>query len=864
MEALMVAKPVDVEANSDIRLVGGWASVEIVDRQNQIVPIEELEKALIRYSIRGAPLNYGHKNHQVGRVINWHIFKHPETGKWGVYIFAVIFSGEQIYDIVWDAVKSGKLTGFSIAGLAGNTEVQLTKENGIAKKAEVLRDITITEISIVEKPANQLAVIEKVNTFAKGDVEGNVLNIVKSNYVMGILDDLYDELKATFGKSFADKAISIFEDGIEKFVRGIVVGSSSAFAKEISENNIGGNVLAIFKDEYEAAKYALSHYGFVVPTVEGTFAVVGFKEDNGEEPAGVDVTNDIEGLEGLEQLGGLGAKKEEKLNDVKKEDGAVSSNAGSGYMNPVYGGDVRTKNDGEDKEDDKEKDAEEVVNGIKAVLDLFKKGDIDVEVLNMLRDSLRDELEAIGKYEAVIDRLKELGFDFLAEQLMNIVAEEKKHVGEFLEMINEVSPDDLDLMEEGREEVGGIDDVVVIEMADNVEHVRDLGKVLGIFDSKDDAEEYAQMKGGVVKETQSGRWAVVLVEDSIEKDIDSKDELKRILIGILNEAKKLKGFVENNTESGAYKGMADDVVKTIEALLDELARGDIKVEKGSEEEFEKKRGDHKKCMERYYNFDEGHFKGRAGTGERFDNCVKAQMHCNGKSKEEAEAICGKIARSKGYPKKKGKAPDIDKLRDLTKRLDDVIKKVSTAKEMKKSNCMKRYTHENGQFKRMACPDDGGKKSKFCGCVRAQMACNGKSLEDAKKICSYINREVKKINATAVRVTNNKVSIIEKKIKNIKKKSKKEGGDKKEGKQEKRGRPKDKCRAKYVTPDGKYKKMSDPRHPKKPISEFWGCVRYYMECKNKKYEDAKNMCGKARYEALSGGGERAKTTVSGRR
>lgn len=47
-----------------------------------------------------------------------------------------------------------------------------------------------------------------------------------------------------------------------------------------------------------------------------------------------------------------------------------------------------------------------------------------------------------------------------------------------------------------------------------------------------------------------------------------------------------------------------------------------------------------------YVSEEGHFKGREGTGERWDNCIKYQMS-QGKSRESAEKICGYIKSRKG-------------------------------------------------------------------------------------------------------------------------------------------------------------------------------------------------------------------------
>lgn len=47
-----------------------------------------------------------------------------------------------------------------------------------------------------------------------------------------------------------------------------------------------------------------------------------------------------------------------------------------------------------------------------------------------------------------------------------------------------------------------------------------------------------------------------------------------------------------------------------------------------------------------YVSEEGHFKGKEGSGERWDNCVK-HFQSKGKSKESAEKLCGYIRSRKG-------------------------------------------------------------------------------------------------------------------------------------------------------------------------------------------------------------------------
>jgi len=72
------------------------------------------------------------------------------------------------------------------------------------------------------------------------------------------------------------------------------------------------------------------------------------------------------------------------------------------------------------------------------------------------------------------------------------------------------------------------------------------------------------------------------------------------------------------------------------------------------------------------------------------------------------------------------------------RIKIASKLLTLAEELIKKAIDKRYQNPDGTFKVMTCPDNPKSKSKFCGCVRYQMA-QGYSLERAKKICGKIKK-----------------------------------------------------------------------------------------------------------------------------
>ena len=150
--------------NENERLVGGWASVTVVDRQGDYVDLQSLTKAMIKFMDRGGLVNFEHSNKPIGKVVYWDIKDHPAGGK-GLYVIVKINSGYKMDDVVWNKIKLGELKGFSIAGFGG-VEKRKMKENGEEKEVNVLKDIELNEISIVANPANPLALIDQVS-FAK-------------------------------------------------------------------------------------------------------------------------------------------------------------------------------------------------------------------------------------------------------------------------------------------------------------------------------------------------------------------------------------------------------------------------------------------------------------------------------------------------------------------------------------------------------------------------------------------------------------------------------------------------------------------------------------------------------------------------
>ena len=146
----------------DKRIIAGFASVEIKDSHGEIVPVEELKRAMYDYMERGGLIMYGHQSLPVGKVLRWEIRDDPDTGKPGVWIEAIIGKGP-IEDEIWKRVKEGEIVGFSIGGVGGR---RTTKDESGEPVKEIV-ELGLYEISLVEEPANPEAKIEEINYYAK-------------------------------------------------------------------------------------------------------------------------------------------------------------------------------------------------------------------------------------------------------------------------------------------------------------------------------------------------------------------------------------------------------------------------------------------------------------------------------------------------------------------------------------------------------------------------------------------------------------------------------------------------------------------------------------------------------------------------
>lgn len=125
-----------VKVDDEERMVYGYASTPQLDSDGEIIKVEAFEKALPEY-MKFPTIREMHQPKAVGTT------KNAELKKEGLYIGAKIVSDE-----AWKMVKEGVYRGFSIGGSV------------IQRVKNVITDLSLTEISLVDVPANKGAVVE--------------------------------------------------------------------------------------------------------------------------------------------------------------------------------------------------------------------------------------------------------------------------------------------------------------------------------------------------------------------------------------------------------------------------------------------------------------------------------------------------------------------------------------------------------------------------------------------------------------------------------------------------------------------------------------------------------------------------------
>jgi uncharacterized protein YoxC len=167
------------KVDEERRIVSGFASLDNLDKQDDIVTTEASMEAFAKF--RGN-IREMHQPSAVGKMISFKEEKYfdTETKKFykGVFVSAYISKGAQD---AWEKVLDGTYTGFSIGGRMNKWDDAYDEKSD--KPIRVIKEYDLIELSLVDSPANQFANIvsvEKVDgidTITGSSVETIIENV---------------------------------------------------------------------------------------------------------------------------------------------------------------------------------------------------------------------------------------------------------------------------------------------------------------------------------------------------------------------------------------------------------------------------------------------------------------------------------------------------------------------------------------------------------------------------------------------------------------------------------------------------------------------------------------------------------------
>jgi hypothetical protein len=323
------------KVDKERRIVSGFATLDNVDKQSDIVPTDVSLKAfeMFRGNIREM-----HMPVAVGRIVNFRQekFFDKATDKFfnGVFVDAYISKGAQD---TWEKVLDGTLSGFSIGGVIKDSEDTFDSE--MDKSIRMVKEYELHELSLVDNPANQFANIVSIQKVLNNtEIDGIITKADLENVYWCESDDMV-RLSSTEDTSCpscetsmknigfvetkdSEKAMTI-KSLLNKFVSGTDMSKSeiNENSDEESENTAIDNNESIAENNIKEENNVSEENTLVE---EDTVEEVATEEVVAETPAEETVEKSVDAVDAVEETVEKSADPieiatEEASNDVEVE-----------------------------------------------------------------------------------------------------------------------------------------------------------------------------------------------------------------------------------------------------------------------------------------------------------------------------------------------------------------------------------------------------------------------------------------------------------------------------------------------------------------------------------------------------------------
>jgi hypothetical protein len=177
------------KVNKQKRLVSGWATLDNVDTEGDLVTAEASLDAFAR--ARGNLREMHKKDSAVGKVVSFKekSFTAPDGQTYrGIFVTARVSEGAED---TWLKVLDGTLSGFSIGGA-----IVESQEDWVKDGSEKIRKVTkydLTELSLVDNPGNQYADVIRFQKSVDGSVT-SVSGMVEEQRILNVFFCDEDEI----------------------------------------------------------------------------------------------------------------------------------------------------------------------------------------------------------------------------------------------------------------------------------------------------------------------------------------------------------------------------------------------------------------------------------------------------------------------------------------------------------------------------------------------------------------------------------------------------------------------------------------------------------------------------------------------
>ena len=252
------------KVDKERRIVTGFATLDNLDRQGDVVPKEASVKAF--ESFRGN-IREMHQPIAVGKVVSFKedTYFDPESKSFynGIVVSAYVSKGAQD---TWEKVLDGTLTGFSIGGEIHDSEK--VYDESLDKTYQVIKEYSLSELSLVDNPANQFA---NVFSIEKGVATGYLSKTTTENVFWCRADDIIrmSEDSSTHCPQCNKSMSNIgFVESNDADKAGVVKSMISEIKKEQVQNGIGEGSFVKYEGGYGKVQQIVFNGGARLSTEE--------------------------------------------------------------------------------------------------------------------------------------------------------------------------------------------------------------------------------------------------------------------------------------------------------------------------------------------------------------------------------------------------------------------------------------------------------------------------------------------------------------------------------------------------------------------------------------------------------------------